>query len=175
MRFSQSYKEAMVKKALSPGGPSQVSLAKKIGVHPVTFSRWVTETSIVDDMSKKKIKKPVSPPDNRTAEEKMQIVLKAAQIGDDKLGAFLRESGVHEAQLNDWRKEMLEGLGQEVTVSIKGRRDPDAKKIRELEKKLKNVERELNRKDKALAEAAALIMLKKRMDAYWGVEDDDTE
>ena len=41
--------------------------------------------------------------------------------------------------------------------------------------RIKELERELRRKDKALAETAALLVLKKKVQAIWGDEDDDTE
>ena len=47
------------------------------------------------------------------------------------------------------------------------RQSPEAKRIRELE-------RELNRKDKALAEVTALLALKKKLESLFGDEDDDT-
>jgi hypothetical protein len=39
-------------------------------------------------------------------------------------------------------------------------------------KRIKELERELNRKEKALAEAAALLVLKKKVQEIWGDEDD---
>jgi transposase len=41
-------------------------------------------------------------------------------------------------------------------------------------KRIKKLERELRRKEKALAEAAALLVLQKKVQAIWGDEDDDT-
>jgi transposase-like protein len=89
-------------------------------------------------------------------------VLEASRLSDEQLGAFLRREGLHEATLREWRAAALEALG-----TAKGS-TTEARRVRELE-------RQLLRKDKALAEAAALLVLQKKVRAIWGDEDDDTE
>jgi transposase-like protein len=102
----------------------------------------------------------------RTPEEKMRLVLEASGLEGEALGAFLRREGIHEVELRDWRKAMLEGLGGGRPPKL----GPDAKTI-------KNLEKELRRKDRALAEVAALIVLKKKAQALGLLEpeDDDTD
>jgi transposase-like protein len=87
-------------------------------------------------------------------------------ISEVDLGALLRREGLHEAQLAEWREAVQEAL--EGTRAKKSRSSAEAKRIRQLE-------RELKRKDKALAETAALLVLKKKAQAIWGDGDDDTE
>jgi len=99
-----------------------------------------------------------------TAAEKLRVVIEAAKLKDSELGEFLRREGLHEAQLQQWRAEAEAGLTE---AARKGRRSPEARRIRELE-------RELRRKEKALAEASAIIILKKKLAVLWGDEDDDT-
>jgi transposase-like protein len=97
-----------------------------------------------------------------SAEERLRAVLEASRLSDEQLGAFLRREGLHEATLREWRAAALEALG-----TAKGS-TTEARRVRELE-------RQLLRKDKALAEAAALLVLQKKVRAIWGDEDDDTE
>ena len=75
---------------------------------------------------------------------------------------FLRSRGLHDAQLQQWRDQMIIGL------EPKPLKRAETKRIQELEK-------ELRRKDKALAETAALLVLKKKAKEIWGDEDDDTD
>lgn len=103
-------------------------------------------------------------PQDFTAHEKLAMVLEAASLAEHELGEFLRRNGLHEAHLEEWRAAALEGLGN---AQRHKKTSPEAKRIRELEK-------ELDRKDKALAETAALLVLKKKALAIWGGEDDDT-
>jgi transposase-like protein len=108
-----------------------------------------------------------TPPKDWTPEEKLKAVLESASLSDEELGAFLRRNGLHETHLQQWRIQMLQGLGKPVSAP-KGKTAPaQAKEIR-------NLEKELRRKDKALAETAALLVLKKKVQQIWGDEDDDT-
>jgi transposase len=101
-----------------------------------------------------------------TAEEKLRVVLEASRIPDKELGAFLRREGVHEAQLKEWIDAATAALSaQPKRKSRKPSRE--AKRIRELEK-------DLRRKEKALAEVTALLALKKKVEEIWGDGDDDT-
>jgi hypothetical protein len=93
------------------------------------------------------------------------VVLEASQLDEGELGEFLRRQGLHHEQLEEWTSALEEALAQ----PRQGRRSSgDAKRIKELE-------REVARKDKALAETAALLVLKKKMAVLWGEEDDDTD
>jgi hypothetical protein len=98
-------------------------------------------------------------------DEKVRVVMEARGKKGEELGAFLRKEGIHEVQLRDWEMGIRGGLNQ------RGRRPSrnpaDVKRVKELE-------RDLRRKEKALAETAALLVLKKKLDAIWGDEDDGT-
>ena len=69
--------------------------------------------------------------------------------------------------MQQWRKEMLNGLETASPAKKNKGKSPEAKRIRELE-------RELYRKEKALAETAALLVLKKKAQAIWGDEGNYT-
>lgn len=100
-----------------------------------------------------------------TTEQKLRVVLESSQLSEGDLGAYLRREGVHDAQLTDWRTAVSAALSAGKTKPRKNSRE--AKRIRELEK-------ELRRKEKALAEVAALLTLKKKVQEIWGDEDDST-
>jgi transposase-like protein len=104
-------------------------------------------------------------PQDWPAEEKLAVVIEAAGISDEELGAFLRRQGLHTAQLEEWRQQVLSGLATRPARS--SRPTAEARRVKALEK-------ELRRKDKALAEAAALLVLQKKVRAMWGDGDDDT-
>ena len=99
------------------------------------------------------------------ADEKLRLLVQADGLTGEALGDLLRREGLHEADLAEWRRAALGALGpSSKTPSSSG----EAKRVRELE-------RELLRKDKALAETAALLVLKKKVHDYWGDEDDSTK
>jgi len=162
----------MVQKLTGPGALSISELSKDIEVPRSTLSRWLSHSgnkasigfsnnlyeNSINNMTAKR-------PSNLKPEEKLKIVNEAASLSDERLGAFLRIRGVHETHLEQWRLQMLGGLGK--AEKKPKTNSAEIKRIRELEKELK-------RKDRALAETAALLVLKKKVQEIWGDEDDNT-
>ena len=161
--YSRALKNKLIQKMLIPGGPSVTRLAQEAGVPQQTLSRWRKEAVSIDAMSKKKRSKDKSL-HQFPAEKKLQLVLEAEGLSEEELGVWLRSRGLHKSDLDAWRASMLTALSQPAN----GRGKPtDARRAIELEK-------ELRRKEKALAEVAALLVLKKKVHDLWGDEDDDT-
>ncbi len=162
MKYSEAFKSKMVRKMAAPGGPSANALAQDVGVHQSTLSRWLRQGAKVEGMNK-----PDSPSRSWSAAQKLEAVLEAASLSEEELGPFLRRKGLYRKDLERWRGEMLEGLKAKPPVRRTSSKTPEGRRIRELEK-------ELRRKDAALAETAALLVLKKKAQAIWGAEDDAT-
>ncbi len=132
-----------------------------------TLSRWKRDALTLDDMgSKKKTGSRKGGKRRWGVEERLRLVHEASQLTDEELGAFLRREGVHASQLEQWRDALHEAFGKQTPESQQRAKD-DARRIRALE-------RDLQRKEKALAESAALLWLKKKAEDIWGDEDDDT-
>ncbi len=161
MKYSSAFKSKMVGKLASPDGPSANALSKQVGVHQSTLSRWVREAARSEDMKHMNLTstRPLS------AAEKLEAVLEAASLSADDLGPFLRRKGLYRKDLGQWREQMLEGL--EARKMRPRTSNKDGRRLRELEK-------ELRRKDAALAETAALLVLKKKAQVIWGAEADGT-
>lgn len=167
----------MIRKMTGPDAISATALAKQVDVSQSTLSTWLRnaagqssyiypnsypESTFMTDSNRPRR------PQDWPPEEKMKIIIKAASLDDEQLGQFLREKGLHETHLEQWRMQMLEGLQNKSSKRQKGKSSAaSGKKIRALEK-------ELRRKDKALAETAALLVLKKKVQQIWGDEDDNT-
>lgn len=169
--YSESFRNRMVEKLTGPHAVSANALSAEVGVPQSTLSRWLKGAGTVrrtmppaDDDTK--ASPPTRRPQDWTAEEKWALVVEAAAVPQAELGAFLRRKGVHEAQLVEWREAAMAGLQRP------SRRERKAANIEKL--RVRKLERELQRKDKALAEAAALLVLKKKVQEIWGDEDDDT-
>ena len=161
MKYSEAFKSKMVRKMASPGGPSANALAQDMGVHQSTLSRWLRQAARVEDMKKRG-----QSSRSWSAAQKLEAVLEAASLSEDDLGPFLRRKGLYRRDLEQWRGEMLKGLERPQPRRRPSSKTPEGRRIRELEK-------ELRRKDAALAETAALLVLKKKVQAIWGAEDDD--
>lgn len=166
MIYTEGFKASIVEKLTAPGGPSASQLAQEIGIGQPTLSRWVRRASKVGVMKQQQSHKSARRPQEWSAEEKLTVVTEAATLEGEALGALLRSRGVHQVQLESWRRQMLAGLSTPPTKGSQA--SAPARRVRELE-------RELRRKDKALAEAAALLVLQKKVRAiWWGDEDEST-
>jgi transposase-like protein len=165
MEYPEKFKARMVQKLTTPGAPSATALSDEVGVPQPTLSKWVREASRVGGMAKPKRTKVGGRkrPQDWTAEEKLDAVIEAASLREEDLGIFLRRGGLHQTHLRQWRQQIVAGL----KAPRSKKTSPEARRLRELE-------RELQRKDKALAETAALLVLKKKAQAIWGDEDDPT-
>lgn len=163
-QYSEAFKSKMVQKMVGPAAMSASRLAREVGIGQPTLSKWLRQAQ--GSIGVVKFDTPPPPPANPrrpedwSPEERLQAVLEASRLKDEELGAFLRRNGLHEANLAEWKAAALEALGPQ-------RKTGDARRVRELEKQLR-------RKDKALAEAAALLVLQKKVRALLGDEDDDT-
>lgn len=98
-----------------------------------------------------------------SAQERFQAVVATANMADEELGAWCRTNGLHREQLALWHEQCLAG--------VRPGRKQDVEKKRLLQKN-KQLEKELARKDKALAETAAMIVLKKKAEALFAAYDD---
>jgi len=162
----------MVQRMSGPERITATALSREVGIAQPTLSRWLREAPMVESMARKKkaSKAKASRGSRWTAENKLRVVLAASALSDDELGTFLRREGVHESQLLEWRATVVASATAALSPRSKragSRTSPEAKRIRELE-------RELSRKEKALAEVAALLVLQKKVRAIWGDEGDDT-
>ncbi len=91
--------------------------------------------------------------------------MEAARLSEAELGEFLRREGLHSAQLEEWRTTAL--AAAQSALAGETRRSSEAKQIRDLK-------RDLDRKNAALAEVTALLALQKKVQAIWGDEDENT-
>lgn len=173
----------MVQKLSGPHAMTATALSDEVGVAQGTLSRWLKSAATVgrkmsapdeDDKSGDEDKTRPSTPAEWDAEAKVALVMEAMATPNTDLGAFLRRKGVHEAQLVEWRKQVTEAAVAAMSPPKPLTRAQRIKKAEEVQE-IRRLQRELARKDKALAETAALIVLKKKAQEIWGDVDDDTD
>jgi transposase len=160
--YSEEFKKSAVKKVLQRGRRSVGSIIDECGVAASTLYKWQQEFANVSDM-----KKTSKRPQDRSAEEILKAVIEFEKLTEDKRGEFLRKEGLHAEHIELWREQIKAALRPaKQSQAERSERGEDRRKIRELEK-------ELRRKDKALAETTALLVLKKKADLIWGTGDDE--
>jgi transposase len=152
--YSVAFKQKMVQRLIGKDSISAMELERETGVRQQNLSRWLLEARSLPKVARDQ-KKP-----RWTVEQKAQLVTATANLTGEKLKSFLEREGVKLAELEEWR------------LALDGRETASMSMTR----RIRNLERELARKEKALAEAAALLILKKKVDAlFLDGEDADSD
>ncbi len=176
--YSENVKKKLIQRMVGPNSVSVRALADEVGIHQTTLSRWLREAGTVTPVKRTRKRSGGSAqrspatgqprrPEDWTASEKLAAVMQASQLSEAELGEWLRSKGLHEAHLREWREAVTTAAEEALAGSRHKRSSPESKRVKELE-------RELRRKEKALAETAALLVLRKKADALWGDEDAST-
>ena len=170
-KYNEGFRSRMVKRMAGAEGISAGAPAQEVGVPQPTLSRWLRRASRLsamahdrDDSDRSKRRTGAWTP-----EEKLRVVLQASALSEAELGAFLRREGLHGAQLEEWRAKAIEAASAALQNHASKKRGPTPEMVR-----IRELEKELHRKDRALAEVTALLALKKKLQALWGDEEDDT-
>jgi hypothetical protein len=173
--YSETVKSRMIQRMVGPRAITAHALAAEVGIHQATLSRWRLEGATVHSVKdsrkrtegatkRESVAHQQKRPEDWTPMQKLQAVMEASQLSESELGEWLRRKGLHEAQLSEWRSTVAKAAEEALDGSTRKRGSSEGKRVKELE-------RELRRKDKALAETAALLVLSKKADALWGDED----
>jgi transposase len=161
MKYSIGFKQGVIKKVLPPESRSVREISKEVGIAEQTIRNWMEAAK----NGKLATGDGEIAPGERRASEKLKLVFASKNIEPEQLGEWLRAQGLHQEHLTLWEQEL---------ESVMADKDDKTKnEIKQLKKKLKDAERELARKEKALAELAALLALKKKADEIWGESEDD--
>lgn len=146
-----------VKKYLTRGHRSVEDVAKELGVSGFSLYHWSKEHRVGQAMSNKK----TSDKSSFGVMKKIEILVDYSRLSESTRGEFLRKNGLTESRIEAWRSQVTNGLIGKKDKSA----EPPSKKIRQLEA-------ELRRKEKALAETAALLVLQKKTAAIFNSEDE---
>ena len=155
-RYGQGFKDRVVARLLPPESASLEELSREAGVGVGTLERWREEVQS-------------RPARGRawTASGRLEAVITTAALSEAGKSAWCREHGVYPAELDRWRASCTTALADPEDV----RASPQA--TRASAKRIKALERDLLRKDRALAETAALLVLSKKVAAIFNKGEDE--
>ena len=131
-------------------------MSTKLGIGDSVIRQWVKKSGKTGVMSKS---------DSWTPEKKLQAVNETSSLEGEELGAYLRKHGLHSEDLESWKQDFYRsqrGPGRP-------RKDPE---LAAAQKEKKSLERDMRRKDKALAEMTARIVLLKKSRLLWGADEE---
>ena len=159
-RFSKEFKEAIVKKLISRGNKTIDQFCNENNVALSSVSRWQSECANVSNMNHKKDKSKFS------AETVLKIIAETYSLNEEELGIYLRKNGLHSNQLTEWRSSFLSSMSQS-KVSSNKKDDRDSE--------IKDLKKNLRKKDAALAEVSALLILQKKANLLWPSPNEDED
>ena len=158
MKYSAEFIENALVKAYSRGDRSIASVAEELNVKFETLKKWLNRNSSNRSDVAKKEKRP----QDWQRDEQLTALLETHSLGEEELNAWCRERGLFPHHLVEWRKSLGASETSQAGEAV------SARALRTENEKLK---RELRRKEKALAEAAALLVLQKKFQALWEDEE----
>ena len=164
-RYSDERKAAVLKKLLPPMNRSVASVATEEGISDATLYSWLKLCR------QDGVPVPGNQPtaDTWSPDAKLAVVIETAGLSEVERAAYCREKGLYVEQVHSWKAACLQGAAMQ-----QGREKEALKQQRESSKTIKKLQAEVNRKDRALAETAALLVLSKKLEALYG-DDRDNE
>lgn len=164
MGYPIERRESVLKKMLPPHNRPLAQLAKEEGISQQTLYLWRraarAEGRLMPDND--------NTPEGWTSRDKFAAVLESASLNVAELAEYCRTKGLYPEQIRAWRVacEQANDWERESSRAAKASSAAERKRIRELE-------RDLERNQRALAETAALLVLRKKANAIWGKEEDE--
>ncbi len=163
--YSAELKDSVIKKMLPPMNRSVPELAQETGIPKDTLYTWRVQYRRANGLAVAANEKT---PAHWRSEEKFAVVVETAPLSEVELSEYCRKKGLYPEQVGAWRKACLRANDTAVVPSKAERAKSQAQT-----KRIEQLETELRRKEKALAEAAALLVLQKKIQALWGEGGDE--
>ena len=162
-QYSTERKQAILDKLLSPNLISIAQLARDENIAEQTLYNWRHQA--------KRQGKAV-PTNDKTKElspeTKLTIIIDTARLNETELAAYCRSKGLYPEQIAQWKAQSLTGFSTTEQQTALGRKQHQTD-----QKQIKKLQQEIKRKDKALAEAAAILILRKKLNGLWGEDEDE--
>ena len=159
--FTQAFKVQSVEKALSKRPEKTLKeIADSLGVGYSTLQTWMRLAK------NNKLEKPnpmmskEKSPHDWTKEQRLEAIMHCYSLNDEQRSSYCRENGIYPHHIQEWKAGFLSNNQGVEAVS--------KQEQKKLQQENKNLQKELNRKERALAETAALLVLSKKCQAIWG-------
>ena len=147
---------------LPPNNASVADIVKETGVPKDTLYDWRARYRNKQGTSPYSGK----PTNQYSADDKLAVIIETASLNEAELGEYCRRKGLYPVQIATWKASMVQGLMSEPSKADREQNQKQFKTIQCLEK-------DLARKEKALAEVVALLVLQKKFQAL--MEDPEEE
>ena len=166
--YSAERKEAVLRRMMPPENKAVSELARETGITEQTLYTW-----------RRQLKNQGMPvpgdgknPEGWSSEDKFAVVLETAALNEAELAEYCRRKGLYVEQIAAWREAWREAC-RSANATAGEQAHSQREQSKEDKKRIRQLEKELHRKEKALAEAAALLVLRKKAQAIWGDNEED--
>jgi transposase-like protein len=159
--YPDEQKTRLIERMLPPQNVNVPQLSKETGIPKDTLYGWRRQARRARGLGAT----PAGGGERWSGEEKFAMVVETAALNEAERGEYCRKRGLYPEQIQAWRRACEQANAGKAAPRPKHETQADKRRIQELEC-------ELRRKEKALAEAAALLVLRKKADAIWGKDED---
>jgi transposase-like protein len=163
VRYSEEFKLQVLEKMMPPARLSMAEIGRQTGITQATLYHWRKQYRLEGHSV------PASADSSETwpSADKFAIVVETLALNETQLGEYCRKKGLFPEQIAEWKQacQIANAQQEKTDRQMQRQRSDDKQRIKQLEK-------ELARKEKALAEAAALLILSKKAQAIWGDSED---
>jgi transposase len=163
-KYSEEFKKSAVQKFLSRGSRPGAQVVEELGVSIHSLYQWSKEYAKGPVMEKEQKR-----PQDRTTQEKFNAVMAFDRLPEEggERGMFLRREGFYTANIDEWRSQMQKGLEPEELQNA------SRSEMAKMSGEIRDLKKEICRKNAALAETTALLVLKKKADLIWGTGENE--
>ena len=166
-RYSEAVKADVRRRMGPPHRQSVAQISAELGIHVITFYKWRKAWRLQGEV----VPASQKDPEGWDSSDKFTVVLETDGLNSTELAAYCRERGLFPEQVDRWRHAAQDANAQPL-LTMAEQKDLE-KRHQADQREIKRLQQELRRKDKALAEAAALLIASKKIQAYWGEAEGD--
>jgi transposase len=164
IHYSEARKQAIIKKLLPPLNKTFREISRAEGIPLATLYNWKKRFNGSGESFMRIVKDTVE----WSAEARFAAIIETAKMTELEVGEYCRQKGLYPEQISSWRADVILGLSKQPS-EVKWSKVRD----KHYQKQISELERELKRKEKALAEAAALLVLRKKLRAFYGEDNEE--
>jgi len=163
-QYNEEFKERVVRKMMAPNARSVAEVSRETGVSEQSLYNWRNKYR-QEGMA---VPSDPSNPEQWSGSNKLAVVIETAALNEEQLSEYCRKKGLYPEQIMRWKEGAIAGNESKGVLN-----KAERQLLQKERKKSRALEKELNRKEKALAETAALLVLKKKAQALWGDREDE--
>lgn len=163
IRYTAEQKQAVVARMMPPQNEAVAKINEETGITEATLYKWRKEARATGSATPGN----GQTSDKWSSQDKFLVVMETFVMNEAELADYCRRKGLYREQIEAWKEVCLQANGQafDQAKQLNGQ-------LKEEKQRAKALEKDLQKKEKALAEAAALLLLRKKSQAIWGDEED---